>query len=198
MNEALLKKHHRPSNWAWKWYPGHGWYAPDGTYLVARPIFEPIRIVNPLGGAATLNYTLNGTPYAIPPGFSQELNDDRLWVIEFRRGPDLGLRRYALHSGRYRFASTTNGWELYRTEVPAVPPPVPTTPPPGQAGTSPAPGGDQAPQLPQPDAGATTPASTEPEAPTDPGSSTPAGTNNSGTNPAGTDPTQTTGNPGGK
>ena len=167
------KGEHWPSDWHWRWYPGRGWYAPDGRYLVARPILDPIRIINPASNTATLNYTLNGFPYTIPPGHSQELNDDRPWVIEFPRGNGLGIGRYSLQPGRYHFTNTPNGWELYWTEAVIAAPPAPPSPSLGQGG--------QPPALPQPtDPGATTPASSAPEPPAE---STPTDSATSGPTP---------------
>jgi hypothetical protein len=121
--DKLHRIEHWPSNWTWRWYPGRGWYAPNGSYLVARPILDPILIVNPPENRATLNYTLNGARYSIPPGHSQELNDDRPWVIEFSRGGGFGQAQYTLQPGRYHFAGSPGGWELFGTEPPAAGPP---------------------------------------------------------------------------
>ncbi len=130
--DKLHKGGHWPSNWTWRWYPGRGWYAPNGSYLVARPILEPIRIINPPENGVTLNYTLNGALYSIPPGHSQELNDDRQWVIGFSRGGAFGQAQYTLQPGRYQFASSPGGWELFGTQPPAAGPPglPPANPPP--------------------------------------------------------------------
>ena len=74
------------------------WYGDDGrwlnygnAYVVQRPILEdfsggPIKIVNPAKNGVTLNYTLDGNAFTIPPGYSQDLREDRAWVIEFSRG----------------------------------------------------------------------------------------------------------------
>jgi hypothetical protein len=132
--DRLHKGEHRPSNWTWRFYPGHGWYAPNGSYLAARPILEPIRIINPPENGVTLNYTVNGFRFSIPPGHSQELNDDRQWVIEFSRGGGFGPAQYTLQPGRYHFASSPGGWELFGTEPSAAGPPgLPATNPPPPA-----------------------------------------------------------------
>ena len=74
------------------------WYGDDGqwqyygnTYVVQRPIVNnfsggPITIDNPAANKATLSYTLDGNPYTIAPGYSQEFTEDRAWVVQFSRG----------------------------------------------------------------------------------------------------------------
>jgi hypothetical protein len=120
------------------------WYGDDGqwmdyradaysdaanAYVVARPILAnslpeanfsggPIKITNPAANNVTLSYTLDGTAYTIPPGYSQDLREDRAWVIQFSRGANLNPVQYGLQSGLYSFTSTNQGWELYRSELP--------------------------------------------------------------------------------
>jgi len=204
-------KHH-PGDWDWRWYRGRGWYAPDGSYLVARPILDPIRIVNPPDTRATLRYTLNGSLFTIPPGYAQKLNSDREWVIQFSRGNGLGAARYSLEPGLYRFAGTDHGWELYRAELstaPPLPPILAANPSTGQDGpplappgaTTAAPGqANQPPELPQPVNPAPgqvgqPPASAQPTspAPTTPGSPPPAGATPPGSSaPVGSTPPDST------
>jgi len=123
----------------WFWGPGNRWmwYGDDGrwldygnAYVVQRPILEnfsggPIKIVNPAKNGVTLNYLLGGNAFTIAPGYSQDLREDRAWVIQFSRGENLDQARYGLQSGVYTFTRTDAGWELYRTEFPqmAAPPP---------------------------------------------------------------------------
>ena len=125
------------------------WYGDDGrwlnygnAYVVQRPILEnfsggPIKIVNPAKNGVTLNYTLDGNAFTIPPGYSQDLREDRAWVIQFSRGENLDQARYGLQSGVYTFARTDHGWELYRSEFPQTVAPQP--PPPMAAPTNPSP-----------------------------------------------------------
>jgi hypothetical protein len=113
----------------WTGYRADGYADPANAYTVQRPILAnpaaeasfsggPIRIVNPAANKATLNYTLDGVAYTIAPGYSQELREDRDWVIRFSRGASLEQAQYGLRSGLYSFTSTEHGWELYRTELP--------------------------------------------------------------------------------
>jgi hypothetical protein len=64
-----------------------------------------------------VNYTINGNHYVARSGMRQVLPpraDDRNWTIEYDRGGTLGLARYTLRPGTYRFAPTESGWQLYR------------------------------------------------------------------------------------
>ena len=123
----------------WMWYGDDGrWLNYGDAYVVQRPISEgfsggPIKIVNPAKSGATLNYTLDGNAFTIPPGHSQELREDRAWVIEFSRGANLDQVQYGLHTGVYKFTPTDHGMELYRSDFPqavALQPPkdAPTNP----------------------------------------------------------------------
>jgi hypothetical protein len=137
----------------WFWGPGNRWmwYGDDGrwqdnsnAYVVQRPILEnfsgdPIKIVNPAKNGVTLNYMLNGSAYTIPPGYSQDLREDRAWVIQFSRGENLDQARYGLQSGVYTFARADHGWELFRSELPQmVAPPAPIAAPTNPPTTAPA------------------------------------------------------------
>lgn len=146
-------------NWHNNSHPGYGSGYRYAPYVVQRPILENplppanfsgglIKISNPATNGVTLSYTLNGIPYTMHPGFDQEFSEDRLWTIEFSRGTNLGLARYRIESGRYGFASTDHGWELYRgpleespalsaptnppAPAPSLPQPVPVKPAPPQ------------------------------------------------------------------
>ena len=94
------------------------------AYVVLRPILEEnysdgtIKIVNPARNGATLNYMLNGNVFSNPPGCSQDIREDRAWVIRFSRGANLDEVQYWLPSGVYTFACTDHGWDLFRSELP--------------------------------------------------------------------------------
>lgn len=75
---------------------------------------QPIKIFNPSDSGIELHYQLNGTDYAIKPGESQLLTNDRSWVLSFDRGGDFGKAEYALSGGQYWFELTKDrGWEAY-------------------------------------------------------------------------------------
>jgi hypothetical protein len=123
----------------WLWYGDDGrWLNYGNSYVVNRPILDnfsgdPIKIVNPAKNGVTLNYTLNGSLFNIQPGYSQDLQADRAWVIQFSRGENLDQARYGLQPGVYTFARTDRGWELFHSELqqtlaPPAPIAAPTNP----------------------------------------------------------------------
>jgi hypothetical protein len=156
-----------PDNQNNGWRNGYPWYGENSprydngygyrgnAHIVERPVLEnplpganfsgdPIQIVNPASSRATLSYKLNGFPYRIQPGESQDLREDREWVIEFNRGGNFGLARYGLQPGLHSFSVTEHGWELYRTpfEAPTASTgnaPAPTPRPPANPAPSPTP-----------------------------------------------------------
>lgn len=139
------------NNHWWFWGPGNQWmlYGDNGqwqeygdAYDAESPMVEefsggPIKIVNPAKNNVTVSYTLDGTAFTIPPGYSQDLQEDRAWVIEFNRGTDLEPVQYGLQSGVYTFAVTDQGLELYRSEFPKTVAPTVVPQPPKAAPTDP-------------------------------------------------------------
>lgn len=124
-------KHHG-HNWhhGHRWYPGYTYgysrpYIANTTpYVVASPVptnvapgpaysGAPVTIVNPASNNTVLSYSLNGTPYTMQPGQSQQFAEDRAWTIEFSRGGNFGSARYGLFAGQYTFGPTERGWELF-------------------------------------------------------------------------------------
>ena len=82
------------------------------TPTPATPIAH---IVNPAQTQTKLGYTINGQPYSLEPGQSQDVELSTNEVIEFDRGSGNDTARYTLSDGAYTFASTPQGWELYHT-----------------------------------------------------------------------------------
>jgi hypothetical protein len=119
----------------WLWYGNDGqWQNYGNAYVVQRPIMRNfsgglIQIDNPATNKQTLSYTLDGNPYTIAPGYSQSFPEDRAWVVQFSRGPNMEQARYGLQSGTYSFTSTGTGWELYRGELPQTDAPSLPAPP---------------------------------------------------------------------
>jgi hypothetical protein len=141
MNSGNMNKGNSGPGWNSGMGYGHPYYHnyyPGGPYVVERPIYEnpafsglPIKIINPPANGVALNYALQGAPYTIAPGYSQDLVHDRSWVIEFSRGGNFGQARYGLEPGTYSFAHTDHGWDLYRVPaVQAAPEAAPSNPPP--------------------------------------------------------------------
>lgn len=128
----------RPSNYVGNWNGSSGRRSnnvmaqPRGARSpVAQPAGDglPIKIVNPSDAGGAIRYSLNEYDYAIEPGQSQTLVNDRPWTITFDRGGDYGTARYSLSSGTYTFAPTDKGWQVYHdadvSKLKLVPPPPP-------------------------------------------------------------------------
>jgi hypothetical protein len=78
--------------------PGSG---DDGILLMAD---------KELGGS--VNYTLDGNPYEMQPGHTQNLDGAKTWTIRFDRGGSFGQAEYGLSSGAYEWVVTERGWDL--------------------------------------------------------------------------------------
>ncbi|MGO9112991.1 MAG: hypothetical protein ACLP9L_27475 [Thermoguttaceae bacterium] len=91
------------------------YYEPEYPFCISAPAVETVDIVNPTETQATLGFTVNGQTYSLEAGKTQELELTQNMVIEFNRGSDNNTGRYALSEGVYRFASTPQGWELYKS-----------------------------------------------------------------------------------
>jgi hypothetical protein len=94
------------------------------------PMFDggSIVLTNPATNPETVEYALNGQPFAMRPGQSQRFTHDRDWIVEFNRGDGSNFARYSLKSATYKFKPASNGWELFeqaesRPSVGALPPP---------------------------------------------------------------------------
>lgn len=99
--------------------------APDGGQVV---LFVPADAAN------GVQYTINGESFALKPGESQTITNDRRLTIEFppTSGGQIALR-YTLLTGRYKFKPSGTGMGLFQTQdaVPTAqvaPPPVPQPP----------------------------------------------------------------------
>lgn len=75
-----------------------------------------VKIVNPSDSGGEVSYTLNGTPYSIQPGYSQTIQNDRLWTVAFGSGGAAGNVRYSLQPGLYKFKVTDAGWNLFKSQ----------------------------------------------------------------------------------
>ncbi|MBS0206659.1 MAG: hypothetical protein JSS49_27600 [Planctomycetes bacterium] len=89
-----------------------------------------IKIFNPADSGGEVKYTLNGTAYSIQPGYSQVIQFDRVWTVEFGSGGSAGNIRYSLQPGLYKFKVTDTGWNLFQsqdlsTAIPVAPIPMP-------------------------------------------------------------------------
>jgi hypothetical protein len=109
-------------------YPGH---APSYVYplrsnsglpsihdpLRTLPVTWPSRgkIAIHLSAEATtdITYTLNGTEYTIKPGYAQNFDDDRKWIISYADSESKKPIRYTLTAGAYRFLQNKVGFSLH-------------------------------------------------------------------------------------
>ena len=82
---------------------------------IPTPAAKIVRIVNPPETQTTLAFAVNGQAYSLEAGKAQDLELADSAVIEFDRGSGNDTSRYSLSEGVYRFASTPQGWELYRS-----------------------------------------------------------------------------------
>lgn len=73
-----------------------------------------IRIFNPVGTGGDVRYSLNDTEYLVKEGYTQAVDNDRVWTIHFGSGGPRGDIRYTLSPGTYKFQVDQSGWELVR------------------------------------------------------------------------------------
>jgi hypothetical protein len=94
-----------------------GWELYQGDAPPAKPSIA-VNIVNPAVTQFTLSYTIDGKLYHLESGKTQSIEVGPASQIEFGRGQDLGVAKYALHAGTYTFVSTPKGWELLHGDQP--------------------------------------------------------------------------------
>ena len=111
-----------------------------GTVVQANNTGGKIKILNPSDSGGEIRYSLNGTEYSIKPGYSQNLDNDRSWVINFGSGGTKGDVRYTLSAGTFKFKVTDAGWDLARAvEQPTISNALPPAPAPEPEPESPRP-----------------------------------------------------------
>jgi hypothetical protein len=71
-------------------------------------------LLNPTRNGGPVNYTLNNVRCTMAAGYHQKLPGERAWTIEFDRGRSFGTARYSLTPGKYAFAVTERGWDVFR------------------------------------------------------------------------------------
>ena len=103
---------------------------PAAPAAAPSPTGQDIKLICPKTATGPLSYSLNGTPYTIQPGYSQNFRDDRTWRLEFlRAGEGTQVVAYTLRPGTYRFGNGAEGWDL-RQVVPTQPGDLPPAPQP--------------------------------------------------------------------
>jgi hypothetical protein len=105
---------------------------PQENFLPTPSVDVPdVVLLNPTRNGGPVNYTLNETRCTMAAGFHQKLPGERAWIIEFDRGGSFGTARYSLTPGKYAFAVSERGWELFRRTNPVAaeaPVPAPAAP----------------------------------------------------------------------
>lgn len=92
-------------------YPSRPWWGAPSVPPRSR---GKIVIAHEKSADESVEYTLNGYRYQIQPGYVQQFEDDRTWVIAFDgEAPEKPIR-YTLTAGRYRFLKRETGWDLVR------------------------------------------------------------------------------------
>jgi len=93
------------------------YYASDYPTCFAEstvPAVKIAHVINPAGTQTALGFAVNGQTYSLDAGKTQDVELNGNTVIEFDRGSGNDTGRYTLSEGAYQFASTPQGWELYR------------------------------------------------------------------------------------
>jgi hypothetical protein len=88
---------------------------PQENILPTLGVIVPdVVLLNPTRNGGSVNYTLNDVRCTMAAGFQQKLPGERAWIIEFDRGGSFGTARYSLTPGKYAFAVTERGWDVFR------------------------------------------------------------------------------------
>jgi hypothetical protein len=102
--------------------PGYFYYPsnPNQLYFDANAVARiNVRIANRAKDGRTIRYTVSGTPYEIPPGYTQALTTPAGSIISFERGDSAGAERFLLAEGSYEFRCVEQSWRFYATDGPA-------------------------------------------------------------------------------
>jgi hypothetical protein len=88
---------------------------PEENFLPTPNADAPdVVLLNPTRNGGPVNYTLNDVRCTMAAGLQQKLPGERAWIIEFDRGGSFGTARYSLTPGKYAFAVTERGWDIFR------------------------------------------------------------------------------------
>jgi hypothetical protein len=98
--------------------------------IVEKPAVSAgkIKLRNPADSGGAIRYLLNDQEFVIEPGFAQQIEADRDWVIEFTSGGSKGDVRYRLAPGEYEFRAGDDGWDLAKMGRKAVKADAPAPP----------------------------------------------------------------------
>lgn len=86
---------------------------PLRTLPVTWPSRGKININLSAEATGDISYTLNGVNYTIKPGYAQNFDDDRKWIISYEDSETKKPIRYTLTAGTYRFLPNKSGFGLH-------------------------------------------------------------------------------------
>jgi len=82
---------------------------------------DMIRVTLPETAKTRMNYTLNGTRFALGPGDSINMAGKQSWTIGFSPSKSSGIKEYTLDQpGQFLFQKTDAGWDLVRADSSAA------------------------------------------------------------------------------
>lgn len=101
-----------PGRLGYFYYPSN----PNQLYVDANaPARITVVIANMAKDGRTVRYSVSGTDYAIPPGYSQLVIAFAGSIISYDRVDTAGTEMFTLTDGAYEFRASEQGWRLYAT-----------------------------------------------------------------------------------
>ena len=98
--------------------PGYLYYPsnPNQLYLDANAVAQiNVQIANTAKDGRTIRYSVSGTDYEIPPGYSRLVVVPAGSTISYDRGDEVGTEMFTLTDGTYEFRTSERGWRFYAT-----------------------------------------------------------------------------------
>ena len=96
--------------------PGYLYYPsnPNQLYFDANAVTQiNVLIANTAKDGRTIRYSISGTDYEIPPGYSRVLAAPAGSTISYDRGDKVGTEMFTLKDGTYEFRRSEQGWRFY-------------------------------------------------------------------------------------
>jgi hypothetical protein len=90
--------------------------APAAMQTAAKPVSRTVAAIVLVNADEqfSIRYTVNGEEHEMKPRYEHSLSGGDRWLVEFDRGNDLGIARYKVISGTYKFVVTERGWDLVK------------------------------------------------------------------------------------
>ena len=98
--------------------PGYLYYPsnPNQLYFDASAVARiKVLIANTAKDGRTIRYSVSGTDFEIPPGYSQVVVAPAGSIISYDRGDKVGTEMFTLTDGAYEFRTSEQGWRFYAT-----------------------------------------------------------------------------------